>query len=166
MQTKCFVIACLGLSLLFNSSAFGQDQKKFDPYWKKVAAYKIPAQRVSEYRDVLEKVKGLALRKQTLVPMKGYSLFENNNSLLVTPGNENTTEISHSSVTKIPGLGERIKWIFSDGSMLAYYCTCGGEGGDCKIMELNCVNAGCGDCGSYWVIGVPGNPPIIITQDR
>jgi hypothetical protein len=118
-----------------------------------------------EYLQLSEKVQGFTVKGQSLVPLPGYSLFQNLNSLLLTPGNEGTTQIAHSSVTSIPGLGERIKFLLKSGTVLGYYCTCSStDEGDCKIMELNCIRAGCSECGSRWVIGSPGTPPIIIEE--
>lgn len=153
MKLLCFVAACLSLT-----PASGQENKKFDRYWRRVIYFEVPAARAGEYTEVLGKVKGLTLREQRLVPEEGYSLFENNQSLLVTPGNWKTMQITHESVTKIPGLGERIKWLSSDGSVLAYYCTCG-DGGGCRIVELNCPSSS-----TRWVLGVPGTGPIIASN--
>jgi len=151
----------------FNASpGAAQTAKQFDPYWKKVNSFKIATSVAPEYLRLSEKVRGFTVQGQALVPLPGYSLFENQNSLLLTPGNEGTTQISHSKVTSIPGLGERLKWLFSDGSVLAYYCTCSdADGGGCQIWELDCIKAGCSSCGSRWVIGSPGTPPIIINED-
>ena len=162
MKAKHFLLAFAALPLLLASVTLGQSQKTFNPQWKKVARYRIPAGKAGEYREILTKMKGLSLKGRYLSPEKGYSLFENRNSLVLTQGNEDTEALASSSVTSIPGLGERIKFLFPNGSVLAYYCTCKGEGGDCRIWELNCVKEGCSDCGSYWVIGSPGRPPIII----
>ena len=161
MHTATFVLTCVSFSLML-SSGLSQTPKQFAPYWKKVPSFKIAATMTSEYLRLSETVKGFTVKGQSLVPLPGYSLFENQNSLLLTPGNEGTTQIAHASVTKIPGLGERIKWLFKDGSVLAYYCTCSNGEGGCRIWELNCIREGCSECGSRWVIGSPGTPPIII----
>jgi hypothetical protein len=144
--------------------AFSETPKQFAPYWKKVFSFKIPESMTAEYLRLSDKVRGFTVQGQSLVPLPGYSLFENQNSLLLTPGNEGTTQIAHSSVTKIPGLGERLKLLFRDGTILGYYCTCSNGEGDCKIMELNCIRESCSECGSRFVIGSPGTPPIIIEQ--
>lgn len=157
-----------GAALAFQFAAEpGKTAAQFDPYWKKVYSYQVTAALAPEYVRLAEKIRGFAVNGQSLVPLPGYSLYQNQDSLLLTQGNEGTAQISHARVTSIPGLGERIKWLFKSGSVLAFYCTCSStDEGDCKIMELNCTSAGCSDCGSYWVYGSPGTPPIIIDDQR
>jgi hypothetical protein len=163
MRTTTIVLTCVSFALTV-SQGLSQTVKQFDPYWKKVPSFKVPASTTAEYLRLSEKIKGFTVQGQSLVPLPGYSLFLNQNSLLLTPGNEGTTQISHASVTKIPGLGERLKWLFKDGTVLAYYCTCSNGEGGCRIWELDCIKEGCSDCGSRWVIGSPGSGPIVIEQ--
>ena len=164
MRIATFVLTCMSFSLM-PSSGLSQTTKQFNPYWKKVPSFKIAVAMAPEYLRLSETVKGFTVKGASLVPLLGFSLFENQNSLLLTPGNEGTTQISHASVSSIPGLGERIKWLFKDGTVLAYYCTCSSGEGGCRIWELNCIKESCDSCGSRWVIGAPGTPPIIIEEE-